>query len=44
MIVDFYWKQEGRLKNYNLLAEEFLNLTSNRISFQFKIIVIILLG
>lgn len=25
MIVDFYGEQEGRLKAYNLLAEEFLN-------------------
>lgn len=26
MIVDFYGEQEGRLKAYNLLAEEFLNI------------------
>ena len=29
MIVDFYGEQEGRLKAYNLLAEEFLHSTLN---------------
>jgi len=27
MIIDFYGEQEGRLKAYNLLAEEFLHST-----------------
>lgn len=29
MIVDFYGKQEGRLKAYDLLAKEFLHSTLN---------------